>query len=113
MISLFVLSWLPYAIVSQLAINGLQHYVTPYTAEFPAVLAKASYVWNPIVYALCHPRYRNILVRCTSETESDSETSFSSRRHLRASMPGLTSGDHQVVRVIEVVQIHGSNPPGS
>jgi len=35
--------------------------VTPYSAELPVMLAKASAIWNPIVYALKHPRYRSTL----------------------------------------------------
>jgi r-opsin len=61
MITLFVLSWLPYTIVAQLGITGHQDYVTPYVAEFPVMLAKSSAVWNPIVYSLTHPRYKAAL----------------------------------------------------
>jgi len=61
MVCLFVGSWLPYALVAQLGIMGFTRYVTPLTAELPIMLAKASYVWNPIVYALSHPRFRAAL----------------------------------------------------
>ena len=42
-------------------IVGLGELVTPYSAELPVMLAKASAIWNPIVYALKHPRYRAAL----------------------------------------------------
>jgi len=58
MIALFIISWLPYALVASFSIVGLNHLVTPYVAELPVMLAKASAIWNPIVYALKHPRYR-------------------------------------------------------
>lgn len=61
MITLFVISWVPYAIIAQLGITGLHDYITPLTAEFPVMIAKSSAVWNPIVYALMHPRYRAAL----------------------------------------------------
>jgi len=61
MIALFVGSWLPYCLVAMFGIVGLGHLVTPYSAELPVMLAKASAVWNPIVYALMHPRYRSAL----------------------------------------------------
>lgn len=53
----FCICWMPYALVTQLAINGLQDYVTPYVAELPVMLAKSSSIWNPIIYSLKHPRY--------------------------------------------------------
>ena len=58
MIVLFILSWLPYALIAQFGIVGLDVLVTPYSTEFPIMLAKASAIWNPVVYALTHPRYR-------------------------------------------------------
>lgn len=32
--------------------------LTPYSKSVPAVIAKASAVYNPIIYAIIHPRYR-------------------------------------------------------
>ena len=70
MIALFIGSWLPYCLVAMFGIVGLSDLVTPYSAELPVMLAKASAIWNPIVYALKHSRYRSALaerlpkVRC-------------------------------------------------
>jgi len=61
MIVLFIGSWLPYCLVAMFGIVGLGQLVTPYSAELPVMLAKASAIWNPIVYALKHPRYRSAL----------------------------------------------------
>jgi len=61
MITLFIGSWLPYAVVAMFGIVGLSELVTPYSAELPVMLAKASAIWNPLVYALMHPRYRSAL----------------------------------------------------
>jgi r-opsin len=58
MVGLFVVSWLPYALIAQFGIIGLHDLVTPYSTEIPVLVAKASAIWNPIVYALTHPRYR-------------------------------------------------------
>ena len=63
MIALFIGSWLPYALVATFGIVGLRQLVTPYSAELPVMLAKASAIWNPIVYALKHPRYRAVLAK--------------------------------------------------
>ena len=67
MIALFIGSWLPYALVASFSIVGLNHLVTPYVAELPVMLAKASAIWNPIVYALKHPRYRSMLAEYLPE----------------------------------------------
>ncbi|ESN97273.1 hypothetical protein HELRODRAFT_129809, partial [Helobdella robusta] len=57
----FCVCWMPYAIVTQIAISGFQDLVNPYMAEIPVMLAKSSAIWNPIIYALSHPRYINAL----------------------------------------------------
>ena len=35
-------------------------FVTPLMSELPVVMAKTSAVYNPIIYALSHPRYREV-----------------------------------------------------
>jgi len=99
MISLFILSWLPYALIAQFGIIGLDFLVTPYSAEIPIMLAKASAIWNPVIYALTNPSYKiafqklcpcceNVL--CSKEaTDSVSKSdgsSYSIRRQLHKSM---------------------------
>ncbi|ESN99522.1 hypothetical protein HELRODRAFT_84106, partial [Helobdella robusta] len=58
----FLICWTPYAIVAQLGINGFAHLVTPFTSEVPVLFAKTSSIWNPLIYALSHPRYRRAVV---------------------------------------------------
>nr|XP_044993707.1 melanopsin [Jaculus jaculus] len=57
-ILLFVLSWAPYSTVALVAFSGYAHVLTPYMNSVPAVIAKASAIHNPIVYAITHPKYR-------------------------------------------------------
>ncbi|XP_055986482.1 melanopsin [Sorex fumeus] len=57
-ILLFVLSWAPYSAVALLAFAGYSHVLTPYMNSVPAVIAKASAIHNPIIYALTHSKYR-------------------------------------------------------
>ncbi|KAK2507910.1 hypothetical protein MC885_002752 [Smutsia gigantea] len=57
-ISLFVLSWAPYSTVALTAFAGYAHVLTPYVNSVPAVIAKASAIYNPIIYAFSHPKYR-------------------------------------------------------
>ncbi|KAL5018843.1 hypothetical protein ScPMuIL_004565 [Solemya velum] len=60
---LFLLSWSPYAIVALIAQFGPLEYVSPYVAEFLVIIAKSSAVFNPVVYALSHPRFRIALYK--------------------------------------------------
>ncbi|KAM9650822.1 LOW QUALITY PROTEIN: melanopsin [Trichechus inunguis] len=55
---LFVLSWAPYSTVALVAFAGYAHVLTPYVNSVPAVIAKASAIHNPIIYAITHPKYR-------------------------------------------------------
>ncbi|XP_006165557.1 melanopsin [Tupaia chinensis] len=57
-ILLFVLSWAPYSTVALVAFAGYAHVLTPYMSSVPAVIAKASAIHNPIIYAITHPKYR-------------------------------------------------------
>lgn len=57
-ILLFIVSWSPYSIVALTATAGYSHLLTPYMNSVPAVIAKASAIHNPIIYAITHPKYR-------------------------------------------------------
>ena len=60
-VTMFIITWLPYVTVAMCGIAGHDSLVTPYTTEIPVMLAKASGAWNPLIYALSHPRYRDAL----------------------------------------------------
>ncbi|NXC33169.1 OPN4 protein, partial [Campylorhamphus procurvoides] len=60
-IIVFVLSWSPYACVTLIAWAGRGNILTPYSKSVPAVIAKASAIYNPIIYAIIHPRYRKTI----------------------------------------------------
>ncbi|XP_033747547.1 rhodopsin, GQ-coupled-like [Pecten maximus] len=63
LISLFILSWSPYATIALMAQFGDPSFVTPLMSELPVMLAKASAMHNPIVYALSHPKFREALMK--------------------------------------------------
>ncbi|PSN50450.1 hypothetical protein C0J52_04961, partial [Blattella germanica] len=58
LVALFLVSWTPYAVVTCIGQFGDQRLVTPWVASLPAFFAKASVVYNPIVYGLSHPHFR-------------------------------------------------------
>ncbi|TSK22600.1 Melanopsin-A [Bagarius yarrelli] len=43
--------------------NQYADMLTPYTSSVPAVIAKASAIHNPIIYAITHPKYRVALLK--------------------------------------------------
>ncbi|XP_007229372.3 melanopsin-like [Astyanax mexicanus] len=97
-ISLFVISWSPYSIVALTATAGYAHHLTPYMNSVPAVIAKASAIHNPIIYAITHPKYRAAIARyvpilrailCVGE--KDMRSSFSSSSGSSSRRPTLTS----------------------
>ncbi|EHH19031.1 hypothetical protein EGK_19666 [Macaca mulatta] len=47
------LAWGPHLLCPRYA-----HVLTPYMSSVPAVIAKASAIHNPIIYAITHPKYR-------------------------------------------------------
>lgn len=62
-IMLYVISWSPYSVVALTAFAGYSDFLTPYMNSVPAVIAKASAIHNPIIYAITHPKYRIALAK--------------------------------------------------
>ncbi|XP_034083261.1 melanopsin-A-like isoform X2 [Gymnodraco acuticeps] len=62
-ILLYVVSWSPYSAVALTAFAGYADMLTPYMNSVPAVIAKASAIHNPIIYAITHPKYRIALAK--------------------------------------------------
>lgn len=103
-ILLFVVSWSPYSAVALTATAGYAHLLTPYMNSVPAVVAKASAIHNPIIYAITHPKYRAAIGRhfpllrgVLRLQEKDLHSSFSSstassRRATLTSSPGVRLG---------------------
>lgn len=62
-VAAFVLSWSPYCFVSVFATIRGSAVLTPGEAEVPDLLAKASVIYNPIVYTIMNDRFRGTLLR--------------------------------------------------
>ncbi|XP_041124889.1 melanopsin-A-like [Polyodon spathula] len=62
-ILLYVISWSPYSAVALTAFAGYSDMLTPYMNSVPAVIAKASAIHNPIIYAITHPKYRTVIAK--------------------------------------------------
>ncbi|KAK4301081.1 hypothetical protein Pmani_026751 [Petrolisthes manimaculis] len=78
-VALWLICWTPYASV---VVQGLffdQSTITPIVSMLPALLAKSASVYNPIIYAINHPKFRLALVKqmpgfCIHEEEDKSST---------------------------------------
>ncbi|XP_070689828.1 opsin 4xb [Pempheris klunzingeri] len=88
-IVVYVLSWSPYACVTLISWAGHADILSPYSKAVPAIIAKASTIYNPFIYAIIHNKYRMTLaekfpcLRCLSPaprkeciSSSISESSF-------------------------------------
>ena len=75
-IAAFVLSWSPYCLVSIIATIRGSTVLSPGEAEVPDLLAKASVIYNPIVYTVMNDRFRITLwqiVRCRRSCSGEIE----------------------------------------
>ncbi|XP_057215412.1 melanopsin-A-like [Triplophysa rosa] len=88
-ILLYVISWSPYSCVALTAFAGYADMLTPYMNSVPAVIAKASAIHNPIIYAITHPKYRSAIAKyipclgvllCVPHRDRFSSSSFMSTR---------------------------------
>jgi hypothetical protein len=61
----FCLSWTPYCILVIIAQYGtnIEDYVNPYTTSIPALIAKTSSIYNPILYTLNNQECRSYFKR--------------------------------------------------
>lgn len=57
----WAMAWTPYAVVSLMGILSWRDNLTPLATMLPALFAKLSTVYNPFIYAVSHPRYRQEL----------------------------------------------------
>ncbi|XP_022780507.1 melanopsin-like [Stylophora pistillata] len=57
-ITVFILSWSPYCLVSIVSIFRGDHLLSPGEAEIPDIMAKASVVYNPFLYTVMNRRFR-------------------------------------------------------
>ncbi|XP_059094298.1 compound eye opsin BCRH2-like [Tigriopus californicus] len=62
-ICLWLLAWTPYAAIAMIGQFGGAHLLTPVVTQLPSFLAKTASCFNPIVYAVSHPKYREALTK--------------------------------------------------
>lgn len=68
---MYVIAWLPYALVTLFAQYAdfaiLHHYITPFSTSLPALFAKFSSIYNPILYTLtnkdCFAYFKNLIFK--------------------------------------------------
>ncbi|KAK2726424.1 hypothetical protein QYM36_000759 [Artemia franciscana] len=60
-ITLWLFAWTPYAVISIMGLLSMHSYLTPLGTMIPALCAKTASIYNPVVYALMHPKYKQEL----------------------------------------------------
>ena len=61
-VTLWIMAWSPFAIICMLGTWGDVSRITPLVNELPCILAKTSCAYNPVIYALSHPKYREVIL---------------------------------------------------
>lgn len=59
-VSLWILAWTPFAVFCMMGTWGNASRVTPLISELQVLLAKTSCAYNPIIYVLSHPKFREV-----------------------------------------------------
>lgn len=60
-IMLWIFAWTPFTAIAMVGTWHDSSFVTPLMSELPIICAKTSALYNPIIYALSHPKYRECL----------------------------------------------------
>ena len=76
-VTVFCVSWVPYAVVALIGMFGDASVITRLTSAIPGTLAKLSTAVNPIIYALIHPKFKNKLRYCICRTRDNLDESRS------------------------------------
>ena len=59
-VMLWISAWTPFTIVCMYGTWVDPSKITPFIDSIPIILAKSSCVYNPLIYALSHPKYREV-----------------------------------------------------
>ena len=57
---LWIIAWSPYAIIVMIGQFGGMNLLTPVVTQLPSFFAKTASAFNPMVYAISHPKYDQI-----------------------------------------------------
>jgi r-opsin len=60
-ITLWLIAWVPFAVTTLIGIIGDQEILTPLVSGIPTFMAKSSCIYNPIIYAISHPKYKQVV----------------------------------------------------
>ncbi|XP_064091417.1 compound eye opsin BCRH2-like [Macrobrachium nipponense] len=60
-VSLWLICWTPYAAITMQGVSGSHDTITPLVTTLPALLAKSASCYNPFVYAISHPKFRQAI----------------------------------------------------
>ncbi|CAL4124286.1 unnamed protein product [Meganyctiphanes norvegica] len=76
-IALWIICWTPYAAITMQGCFGFFSHLSPLATTLPALLAKSASCYNPFVYAIGHPRFRQAMTVhmpwfCVKEEAKDS-----------------------------------------
>jgi len=77
-IALWITCWTPYASITLQGCVGRFEHLTPLTTTLPALLAKSASCYNPFVYAIGHPKFRQAMTIhmpwfCVHENEAKAD----------------------------------------
>ena len=61
-VCLWIFAWTPFTAISMVGTWYDNSFVTPLMSELPVLCAKTSALYNPIIYALSHPKYREVIL---------------------------------------------------
>ena len=60
-VTLWIVAWAPFMVISNAGTWGDPSFINPIVSELPILFAKASCLWNPIIYALSHPKLKQVI----------------------------------------------------
>uniref|UniRef100_A0AAV2MQD4 G-protein coupled receptors family 1 profile domain-containing protein n=1 Tax=Knipowitschia caucasica TaxID=637954 RepID=A0AAV2MQD4_KNICA len=120
-IVVYVLSWSPYACVTMISWAGYANILSPYSKAVPAIIAKASTIYNPFIYAIIHNKYRTTLsekvpcLRCLAPGPRKDTSSSVSESSMRDSIISRQSTHFNDValRDVEVDALGRQRSPSS
>ncbi|KAK3609149.1 hypothetical protein CHS0354_002127 [Potamilus streckersoni] len=101
----FLLSWTPYAIVAIISAVGKPNSISTLGTTLPAIFAKCSALWNPVIYVIRNGEFRRSLIATLSSISCNrkfANTSRSTCSNNPSHDNPLKSSDRSLIPMIEL-----------
>lgn len=112
LISMWTISWTPYAVVALIGVSGNKHLLNPLSSMIPALFAKTASIFDPVIYGLSHPKFQKELRKLFLNRSRENERNQRRRkRRNEMTLHATRGGTNQPTNNKNTRSDEGDKPP--